>query len=65
MLVNKYLILYSGDKILMQSRCFVIDKNKSQDYCNTNLKDQIKIYPKDIRDTASHIEFIACHEDDI
>lgn len=63
MMVNKYVVLHSGDRIRMQVNVYVLDLEQSQQYCNDNIEDQLKHYMKDIRETASHIELIQCHKD--
>lgn len=63
MRVNKYLVLVSGDMILMQEGVHVANLKSTEQYCNANMKHQLKYYPKDIQETASHIELIESYKD--
>jgi hypothetical protein len=62
MMINKYLVLHSGDRIYMSTHNVLCIKQSTQ-YFNDTLSGQIVLYEKSIRDSASHIELIPEHKD--
>jgi hypothetical protein len=63
MIVNKYLVLHSGDRILMSANLFVADIHYSQKFFNGNIKTELKSYKPDVQQTADYIELIMVHQD--
>lgn len=63
MLVNKYLVLHSGDRILMSRKLKVLDIKKQEEYFNLTLEQELKDYKRDVQDAASHIELVLSHKE--
>ncbi len=63
MVVNKYLVLHSGDRILMQEGIITVCIKAHENFLNENLEKELTYAPRDIRETASHIELILEHKD--
>lgn len=55
-LTRQYLVLHSGDRTLMKFNYWVEDIATKTKYLNDTLEEQLKYYPKDIKEAASHIE---------
>ncbi len=52
----QWLVLHSGDKLVMKENHHVVDKESKLKFLNDNLQGQIKHYPAWLQETASHIE---------
>jgi hypothetical protein len=58
MKVNKYLVLHSGDSILLSSGMDISCLTTATEYYNKDILSQIKHCVKDVQDSASHIELV-------
>lgn len=63
MKVNKYLVLHSGDKILISTNLNVPCINTAQNHLNSNLEQELRWFKKDVQESASHIELVLTHKD--
>lgn len=65
MKVNKYLILHSGDRILMCKYLETTCIEWATAYFNKNLDKELERFKRDVRESASHIELVLSHKDRI
>jgi len=61
MKVHKYLVLHSGDRILLQPNMSIEDITTATEYYNKYLEEQVKYCITDIKEAASHIELVHSH----